>query len=74
MYYLLWSTVRDSFEAHGDTLSKGVRIVVTLFEITVFFILCSTSTVMQSGSGEPGLDFAVLKTLNGIMSLNDRNL
>lgn len=68
MYFtnLLWSTVKDSFEAHGDTLSKGVKIVVTVLEITARFTFWSTSTSMVTGSGDPGLDLAVLKEINRI--------
>lgn len=60
-FYLLWSIVRDSLEAHGEVDSNGARIVVTLLEIIARFVLCSNSISIWTGSGDPGLDLAVLK-------------
>lgn len=66
--YLLWSIVSDSLEAHGDVFSKGVRIVVTLLEIMARFTFCSISLTISKGSGDPGLDLAVLKWCNVVIS------
>lgn len=57
---LLWSTARDSFEAHGDILSRGDKLVVTVFGIIARLTFGSTSTSIVTGSGDPGLDLAVL--------------
>ena len=59
--HLLWSTVRDSFEAQGEVFSNGASILVMLFEIIALLIFCSASISQLTGSGDAGLDLAVLK-------------